>query len=134
MNPRYRRHHPKWHREREPIFWWLRRGSYMRFIARELTSLAVGYSALLLVVQIFCLRAGETAWATFSRYLSSPWALGFHLLVVAALLFHTITWLALAPKAIVLRLGGRRLPDAAIVAGHYAAWVVASALVVWVLS
>jgi fumarate reductase subunit C len=51
--------------------------------------------------------------------------------VLLALLFHTVTWLNLAPKAIVLHLGGRRLPDAAVLAAHYAAWLVVSAAVVW---
>jgi fumarate reductase subunit C len=134
VNPHYRRFHPKWHREREPIFWWLRRFAYGRFIFRELTSLAVGYAAVLLIVQLFCLGRGEPAWSAFGRFLASPWTVGFHALVLAALLFHTITWLNLAPKALVLHLGGRRLPDAAVVVGHYAAWAAATAALLWGLA
>jgi fumarate reductase subunit C len=134
VNPAYRRFHPRWHREREPIFWWLRRFAYARFIFRELTSLAVGYSAALLVVQLACLGRGAAAWAAFERFLASPWTVAFHALVLAALVFHTVTWLNLAPKALVLHLRGRRLPDAAVVAGHYAAWAAASAALLWGLA
>jgi fumarate reductase subunit C len=47
--------------------------------------------------------------------------------------FHTITWLNLAPQALVVRLAGRRVPSGAVLAGHYAALVVTSAAVVWYL-
>jgi fumarate reductase subunit C len=52
---------------------------------------------------------------------------------LAGLLFHTLTWLHLAPRAMVVRLGGRRVPDAMVLLGQYAAWAGASALVAWVL-
>jgi len=133
MNPAYRPHHPKWHRERMPIFWWLGRISYTKFITRELTSLAVGYAALLLLVEIGALARGEAAHARFLRFLAAPPVVAFHLLVCAALVFHSVTWLNLAPKALVLRLGGRRLPDWAVVSAHYLAWLAASAVVVWFL-
>ena len=133
MNPAYRPHHPKWHRERMPIFWWLGNLSYVKFITRELTSLAVGYAALLLLVEVAALARGEGAHARFLHFLAAPPVLAFHLLVCAALLFHSITWLNLAPKALVVKLGGRRLPDWAVVAGHYFLWLAASAVVVWFL-
>ena len=104
-NAKYQPYHPKWYRKRYPIFWWLGRFAYGKFIARELTSLAVGYAAVLLL----------------------------HGFILCALLFHSITWLNLAPRALVLRLGRTRIPDAAVLAGHYAAWLGATALVVWYL-
>ena len=38
LNPKYRLYHPKWYRSRIPIFWWLGKLSYTKFIGRELTS------------------------------------------------------------------------------------------------
>jgi len=125
----YELYRPRWYRRRMPIFWWLRRPSYVWFICRELTSLAVGYSAVLLLFAVRALGRGEAAWAGFLGALSSPLAVAFHALVLAALLFHTLTWLHLAPKAMVVRLGARRLPDGAILLGHYLGWAAASALV-----
>lgn len=129
-----RRHHPRWFRERTPIFWWLGRLSYTRFIARELTSLAVAWAAALVVVELAALGRGAAAWDRLQAVLASPPAVALHALLAAALLFHSLTWLHLAPKALVVRLGGRRLGDGTVLAGHYAAWAAASLGLIWVLS
>ncbi|PYO57020.1 MAG: fumarate reductase subunit C, partial [Candidatus Rokuibacteriota bacterium] len=39
------------------------------------------------------------------------------------------TWFNLTPKAMVVRLGGKRVPDWVILGSNYAAWLVLSALV-----
>jgi len=132
-NPGYKRFRPRWHRERMPIFWWLGQFSYIKFISRELTSLAVAYTAVFLVVQFWALSQGREVYGRLLEFLRSPGALVFHVLVFAVLLFHTVTWLNLAPKALVLHLGGRRIPDRAVLAAHYLAWVAACAAVAWVL-
>jgi fumarate reductase subunit C len=131
MNPRHTLHHPRWHRERTPIFWWLGSLSYTKFIARELTSLAVVYSAALLLAEAWALARGEEAHRRLGALLRSPWAVAFHLAVLAALVFHAVTWLNLAPRALALRMGGRPVPEGAVLAAHYAAWAAASALVAW---
>ncbi len=131
MNPKYTPFHPQWHRARTPIFWWLGKPAYVKFITRELTSIPVAYTAVLLLAQVWVLSQGEQAYESFLTVLRSPAAIAVHALVLLGLLFHTITWLNLAPKALVVSIGGRRVPDAAIAIAHYAAWLAASALVVW---
>ena len=131
INADYRLHHPRWHRQRMPIFWWLAERAYVKFIARELTSLAVGCAALLLLAEVWAVGRGEAAHARFLTWLASPAVLAWHVFILASLLFHTVTWLNLAPKAITMRAGGRRVPDAAIVLGHYLLWLAASAAVAW---
>lgn len=133
LNPDYTRHHPKWYRRRMPIFWWVRKFRYFRFIARELTSLAVGYSAVLLLVHMWALARGAGTWAALWAWHQTPVVVAFHGLVLLALLFHAITWFGLAPQALALKAGGRRVPDGVVLAGHYAAWLAASALVGWAL-
>jgi fumarate reductase subunit C len=133
MNSEYKLYHPKWHRMRMPIFWWLGKLSYTKFIARELTSLAVGYAAIMLLVQVWVLSRGRDAYERFIGWLQSPLALSLHTLVLLVLLFHTITWLNLAPKALVVRVGGRRMPEEAILFAHYVGWVAATLLVIWYL-
>ncbi|MBI2404250.1 MAG: hypothetical protein HYV20_16240 [Gemmatimonadetes bacterium] len=71
--------------------------------------------------------------ARFTAWLELPPVAALHVVVLLALLFHTVTWLHLAPRAMVVRLGGRRVPDLAVLLGHYGAWLAASALVVWVV-
>ena len=133
MNHDYKMYHPKWHRRRMPIFWWVRKWPYSRFISRELTSLAVAYVAVLLIVQIWSLSQGEATYDRFVELLQSPIALGVHFLLLLALLFHTITWLNLAPSALVVRIGKKQLPDSVIRVAHYLAWIAVSGLFVWIL-
>ncbi len=133
LNPAYTRYHPKWHRRRIPIFWWLRKLAYTKFIARELTSVAVAYSALLLLIQIWALGQGEAAYTRFLGWLRSPPLAALNTVILFALLFHTVTWLNLAPQALVVRVAGRRVPDRLILAGHYLAWALATGFVLWIL-
>jgi fumarate reductase subunit C len=48
-------------------------------------------------------------------------------------LFHAVTWFNLAPQAMVVRLRGKRVPGARIVALNYLALAVLSAVIVWVI-
>ncbi len=129
-NPRHTRYHPRWHRERIPIFWWLRNRRYTTFIARELTALLVLYSALLLLALFVAAERGPESWAAIQEWLARPWVVSLHVAVLAGLLFHTVTWLNLAPVALVLRVGQRRVPPRVVLVGHYAAWLVLSLLIV----
>jgi len=114
-----------------PIFWWLGKASYVRFIARELTSLFVVYAAVVLLLQVRALGAGEAEAERFEAWLRAPPVVALHGAVLLALLFHSVTWLGLAPRALFLRFRGERVPEGAVLAGHYAAWAVTSALLAW---
>ena len=58
---------------------------------------------------------------------------GAHVVALAFVLLHAITWFNLAPQAIVVHVGGRRLPARAVAAAHFAAWAVLSAIIAWIL-
>ena len=133
MNPKYRPYYPRWYRKRVPIFWWLRKRSYAVFIGRELTSMFVVYSAAVLVTLVLIMDRGETAWVAAMNWLAHPIVVTAHVLVLFMVLFHTITWLNLAPLAIVVKMGDRKVPAAAVLIGHYAAWFACSAIVAWLL-
>jgi len=135
-NPRHTRYHPRWHRERIPIFWWVGHRRYTLFILRELTAVLVLYSGLLLLAQLVAIGRGPESYQAFQGWLAEPWVLALHTFVLLGLIFHTVTWLNLAPKALVLRVGKIRVPPRAVLVGHYLAWIAVSALVagalVWV--
>lgn len=132
-NPKYAPYRPRAYRRRMPIFWWLGKAPYTKFIVRELTSLAVAYGALLLLLLAGSAARGPEAFDSILAWLGRPWVVAVNLLAFLAILFHTVTWLNLAPKALVLKAGGKRVPDRAVLAAHYVAWAVASGLVVWSL-
>ncbi len=133
MNPDYKEYHPKWYRRRIPILWWKGNPAYIKFIVRELTSVCVAYVAIVLLVQVGLLARGVEAYNGFLSWLRSPIVIAIHIFVLLAVLFHTVTWLNLAPKALVVRLRGRRVPDSAILTAHYVGWLSASGLVVWIM-
>jgi fumarate reductase subunit C len=125
----YRLYHPKWYRRRVSVWWWLSKPAYATFVLRELTSVAVAFFALVTLLQLRALARGPEAYSRFLHRLESPLVVALHALALAFVLFHAITWFNLAPKAMVVRLGGKRVPDAVIVGANYLAWLVATAVV-----
>lgn len=116
-----------------PILWWTKRASYLRFIIRELTSLAVAYFAILLVLLLMALSQGEEAYYQFNRLLKLPIMILLNLTALAGLLYHSVTWFNLAPKAIVVKLGKWRVPDIFIILSNYIGWLVISVIIGWLL-
>ncbi len=116
-----------------PLLWWLRSRAYILFVVREFTSVLI--AAYLVVFLIFLQRiaAGPSSYENFLRWLAQPAVVTFHLIALAAALYHTVTWLELTPMTVVIRIRGRRVPSAAIVAANVAAWVALSILVVWLV-
>jgi len=115
------------------LWWWLESCAYSKFILRECTSLFVGIFAVILLFQISAISDGPEEYAAFMERLATP---GFILLNGAVLLFvlyHSITWLNLVPTIVVIRLGGRRVPDGIIAAAHYVLWLALSVTIAGIL-
>ena len=119
----------KLYRRPLPFGWWLQRGAYFRFIARELTCVFVGVFAVLTLELVQALGEGPAAYAAFMARLESAAYIAFSLVAFAAVLYHAVTWFALVPTTMRVRLGEERVPDRVIAGAHYAAWVVASLVV-----
>jgi succinate dehydrogenase subunit C len=132
-DPIYTPYHPRWLRPRMSTYWWLGRWSYFTFILRELSSIFVAWFVLYLLFLVRAVGQGADAYGQFLDWSRTPLILLLNVITVLFLVFHAITWFNLAPKAMVLRLGDRRLPDALISGMNYAAWVVLSAAVAWLL-
>ncbi|MCI0350617.1 MAG: hypothetical protein L0Z53_14430, partial [Acidobacteriales bacterium] len=111
---------------------WLSRWSYTRFILRELTSIFVAWTVLLVLMQMRALSQGPAAFAEFEAWMRSPVIVVLNLISLVFLVFHSITWFNLTPSALVVRIGGKRIPDFLIVAPNYVAWVIVSVVVAWI--
>ncbi len=131
--PHYTLYHPRWHRRRVSVWWWLQKGSYTVFVLRELTSVFVAFFAVLYLWQLRALAQGPEAYGRFLARLQTPLFLALNSVAFLFILFHAITWFNLTPKAMVVRLRGKRLPDGLILGLNYGAWLVLSAAVAFML-
>jgi len=128
---RYTIHHPRWHRQRVSVWWWLESWPYTQFVIRELSSLAVAYTSVILLWKLRAIAAGPAACAAFLTQMRRPFFVTIHVLALGFVLFHAVTWFRLAPKAVVIRLGGKRVPDWVIQAVNFALWIACSGAVLW---
>ena len=131
VNPQHTPYHPRWHRPSMPIFWWVRRWIHARFILRELTSIFVAGYALVYLLQLRALGMGPEAYARFLEMLRSPLAIMLHAVALVFVMYHSITWFNLAPRALALRVGGKRVPDRVIAGLNFVAWIGISAGLLW---
>ena len=132
-NPRYTEYHPKWYRTRMPIFWWIHEWPHIRFITRELTSVFVAGYAIVLLLFVRALTKGPQAYEAFLTCLKSPVSIALSTIALLFVIFHSVTWFNLAPKALVLHLGKKRIPGVMIVTSNYVAWGIVSIVVAWII-
>ena len=128
-SPSYTEFHPRWYRPQVSTYWWLGKWAYVKFILRELSSVAVAWTVAIILLQVWALIRGPEAYLRFEHRASSPWMIALDVIAFGFLLLHSITWFNLAPKAMAVRVGGRRLPAALISGPQYFAWIVVSAII-----
>ena len=129
----YTSYPPKGYRVRMSTYWWLGRWPYLKFILRESSSVFVAWFVVETLLQISALIDGPAAYADFQEFLRSPVVIAVNVISLFFVTFHAVTWFNLAPKAMAVRLGGKRVPSLLIAGPQYAAWVVISAIVAWLL-
>ena len=88
---------------------------------------------LLTLLQIRALLAGPQAYARFQQTLRSPVVVLFNVVAFFFVFFHSITWFNLGPKAMAVRVRGRRIPDLLLAAPNYVVWGVVSGIVAWLV-
>jgi len=90
--------------------WWRRDPFFVRYMIREATALIVALYALVLLAGALCLSAGEGAWNGWLAMLRSPVSIAVHVLMLAAMIYHTYSWFEIMPKTMpAVFVGGRRL-------------------------
>ena len=115
------------------VFWWVHKRSYFLFVMRELSSLFVAWFVVYLLMFIAAVGGGAEKYDAFLDRASSPLFLVVNAVALAFLVLHTITWFALTPQAMVLNLGGRRVPGVLIIVAQYAGLAVVSAFIYWLV-
>jgi fumarate reductase subunit C len=123
----------RYHRQRVPMLWWVKRRSYAIFMLREVSSLFV---ALFIVELLFLVRAvgrGPDSYAAFLDTMAHPLMIVVNVITLAFVLLHAVTFANLTPRAMVVKLRGRRVPSRAILAGVYFGWLVVTAFLAWLV-
>ncbi len=116
-----------------PTFWWLQTRPFIKFMAREMSSFFVAYLVVITLMLVNALINGPEAYEEFQACLASPIMVAISGVGLLFALFHTVTWFNATPRAVVVRIGGKKLPEAMIIGPNYVAWVVISAFVAWVV-
>ncbi|MDR2450310.1 MAG: fumarate reductase subunit C [Candidatus Accumulibacter sp.] len=118
--------------------WWKKDPYYVEYMVHESTALFVAAYAIVLTIGTVCLAAGEAAWNGYLEAMKSPLSIIFHLILLAAIVYHAFTWFKLFPLTTPpVVLGGKKLEPELIVRGG---WVVAvgvavvSFVIVWGLA
>ena len=124
---------PKSYRTRMSTYWWLGHPAYLKFILREISSVFVAWFVILTLLQIRALSNGPADYASFQEMLRNPFMIALNLISFFFVVFHAVTWFNLAPKAMHVRAGGKRVPDLLIAGPNYVAWLVVSAAVAWIV-
>jgi len=110
-----------------PRDWWLHHPAYLKFMIRELTSLAVLAYALLIIWALWA-AADADSFTVFYDFLRSPLSVALHIVVGILALYHTATWIALTPKVLVEWRGDQKVDPSVI------AWNISLAFaLVWII-
>jgi len=100
---------------------------------REISCVFVAWSVVYLLLLVHAIGAGQESYVRFLNWSANPFVVALNVVAWVFVLLHAVTWFGLAPRAIVPHVRGRRVPARAVLSGHYAAWLVVSAVVVWVV-
>ncbi|PYR93827.1 MAG: fumarate reductase subunit C [Acidobacteria bacterium] len=132
-NAVYTPYHPRWHRTRVSTYWWLGRWSYFLFILRELSSIFVAWVVIYLLVLVAAVSKSAVRYQQFLDWSRNPFMLSLNILSLLFIVLHAVTWFNLAPQAMVVHVGGRRLPGSLIAISNYAGLVAVSIVILGLL-
>jgi len=130
----YTLYHPRWYRPRVSTYWWLGHWQYLKFILRELSSIFVAWTVVMMLLLIAALWRGPGAYADFLDTMRNPVLVIWNLISLGFVLFHSVTWFNLAPHALAVRMRGKRAPNLLISGPHYVLWLALSVVVGWFLT
>jgi fumarate reductase subunit C len=116
-----------------PTWWWVRKRSYFVFVMRELSSIFVAWLVVYLLMFLYAVGRGATAYEEFLDWASTPWVVALNVVALLFLALHVVTWFILTPQAMLVKLGSRAVPAALVIASQYAALLVVSAMVFWLV-
>ena len=122
------------YRPRISTWWWTRKRTYFVFVMRELSSIFIAWFVVYLLLFVYAVGQGESAYQRFLDWAGSPWVVVLNIVALLFVLLHTVTWFALTPQAMVVRVMDWTVPSFHILAGQYTGLVVVSLFVLWLVT
>ena len=127
-------YHHRWLRRRMSTYWWLEKPAYLAFILREGSCMFVGWVVVFLLRLVRAVAQGDAAYQEFLAWSATPVILILNVVTFVFVTYHAVTFFQAAPQAMVVHVGRSRVPPRFVLAGHYAAWLAASALIGWLIA
>ena len=118
---------------RMSTFWWLEKGSYFAFILRELSCVFVAWFVVYLLLLVRAVTQGDASYQELLAWSATTPILLLNSVCFLFLIVHAVTFFDAAPRAMVVKIGPNTVPGSLVLAGHYAGWAAASAVVCWLL-
>ncbi len=110
--------------------WWRRNPYYVRYMLMEATSVIVAIYALILLVGLWRLSQGQMQYDAWLAALRQPPAIGLHVLMLLAMIYHAYTWWKVLPKTLpLLHVGGKPVPGLLLSAAGWTATLAVSVVV-----
>jgi fumarate reductase subunit C len=100
---------------------------------RELSSLFVALFVVELLLLVRAVEQGPSAYQGFLHAMANPAVIVVNGVALAFVLLHAVTFANLTPRAMVVRLRGRRVPPRVVLAGVYLGWLVVTAFLAWLV-
>ena len=122
------------YRPRVSTWWWTRKRTYLLFVMRELSSIFIAWFVAFLLLCVSAVGRGDAAYQRFLDWAASPWVVALNVVALLFVLLHTVTWFALTPQAMAVRMMGKKVPSFHIIAGQYTGLVVVSLFVLWLVT
>ena len=122
------------YRPRVSTWLWTRKRTYFVFVMRELSSIFIAWFVAYLLLLLYAVGRGAAAYQRFLDWAASPWVTALNVVALVFVLLHTVTWFALTPQAMGVRVAGQKVPDFHIIAGQYTGLVVVSGFVFWLVT
>jgi fumarate reductase subunit C len=130
----YTDYHHRWLRRPVSTYWWLEKPAYLAFILREGSCMFVAWTVIYLLSLVRAVGEGEASYTQFLAWSATPRILTLNIVTFAFVTYHAATFFQAAPRAMVVRVGRRRIPSRLVLLGHYGAWLVASVIIGWLLA
>jgi fumarate reductase subunit C len=78
--------------------WWRRNPYFLRYMIREASAAFLAAYSLVLLAGLLCLCLGETAYDVWRAALGTRVSVGFHVLALILVGYHSYTWFTVMPK------------------------------------